>query len=128
PDGILWVTSTTSPDTAPNDAFVNDPSTISDKLLDTPSIAIPLAPAQVSFRNNYNLESTFDGGVLEISINGGAFADITSGGGSFVTGGYNDTISTAFQSPIAGRSAWSGSSGGYVSTKANLPGAALGQN
>ena len=95
---------------------------MSDKRLDTPSIAITSAPVQVSFRNNYNLESTFDGGVLEVSspnINAGAFTDITNAavGGSFVTGGYNATISTASMSPIAGRMAWSGNSGGYINTR-----------
>ena len=45
----LWVTSTTTPDTAPNDAFVDDPATVSDKLLDTPAFAVTSAPAQVSF-------------------------------------------------------------------------------
>ena len=58
-------------------------------------MAITSASAQVSFRNNFNLESTFDGGVLEISINGGAFSDIVAAGGSFVSGGYTSTISTA---------------------------------
>jgi hypothetical protein len=53
------------------------------------------------------LESTFDGGVLEISspnINGGAFTDITDPavGGSFVAGGYNATISAAFSSRSQG--------------------------
>ena len=118
----LWVTSTTTPDTAPNDAFIDDPPVVTDKLLDTPSIAITSAAAQVSFRNFYNLESTFDGGVLEVSINGGAFTDITNAtvGGSFVTGGYNATISTSFMSPIAGRMAWSGNAGGYINSVANL--------
>jgi subtilisin-like proprotein convertase family protein len=121
----LWVTSPTTPDTAPNDAFVDDPATVSDKRLDTPGIAITSALAQVSFRNNYNLESTFDGGVLEVSspnINAGAFTDITNVavGGSFVSGGYNGPISSGFSSPIAGRQAWSGSSGGYITTVANL--------
>jgi hypothetical protein len=84
--------------------------------------------AQVTFRNKYITESTFDGGVLEISINNGAFTDIITAGGSFVTGGYNATISTAWQSPIAGRMAWSGTStGGYITTVANLPAAAAGQ-
>ena len=121
----LWMTSTTTPDTAPNDAFVDDPAVVTDKLLATPNIAINSASGQVSFRNNYDLESTFDGGVLEVSspnINAGAFTDITDPavGGSFVTGGYNATISGAFSSPIAGRMAWSGNSGGYITTVANL--------
>jgi hypothetical protein len=82
----------------------------------------------VSFRNNYNLEGTFDGGVLEISINGGAFADIVTAGGSFVTGGYVGTVSSSFGNPLGGRSTWTGSSGGYITTTANQPAAAQGQN
>ena len=63
--------------------------------------------------------------MLEISspnINGGAFTDITdvSVGGSFVSGGYNSQINTGFQSPIGGRQAWTGNSGGYITTVANL--------
>jgi subtilisin-like proprotein convertase family protein len=123
----LWVTSSTTPHTAPNSAFVNDPATVSDKRLETPAIAITSASAQAIFRNNYNLEAGFDGGLLEVSspnINGGAFTDILNPavGGSFVSGGYNGTISTnsAFMGPIPGRQAWTGSSGGYITTIANL--------
>ena len=125
----LWVTSTTTPDTAPNDAFINDPAVVTDKRLDTPSLTVSSASAQVSFRNNYNLETSggqfYDGGVLEVSspnINAGAFTDITNAavGGSFVSGGYNATIATGSGSPLAGRMAWSGNSGGYITTVANL--------
>ena len=89
------------------------------------NIAINSASAQLSFRNNFNLQDAFDGGVLEVSspnIAGGAFTDITDPavGGSFVTGGYTDIISTAFGNPIAGRMAWSGNSGGYINTVVNL--------
>ncbi len=124
----LWVTSASSPDTAPNDAFVDDPNVVSDKLLDSPSIPISSGSAQLTFANNYALESTFDGGVLEISIGGGAFTDILAAGGSFVSNGYTGTISSSFGSPIAGRQAWTGSSGGYVTTVVTLPAAAAGQN
>ncbi len=121
----LWTTSTTTPDTSPNDAFIDDPATISDKRLDSVGIAIPAGTTKVTFRNNYNLESTFDGGVLEVSspnINAGAFTDITNAavGGSFVSGGYVATISSSYSSPIAGRQAWTGNSGGYITTVANL--------
>jgi len=134
PDGILWVTSNSgvpSPpaDSLPNAAFINDPAVISDKRLDSPTIAIfPSGGAQLTFRQNRDLESTFDGGVLEISIAGGAFQDILAAGGSFVTGGYNATISTSYGSPIAGRQAWSGVSGGFITSTGNLPAAAAGQN
>ncbi|HEV2842100.1 MAG TPA: hypothetical protein VGW39_12295 [Chthoniobacterales bacterium] len=120
-----WVTSITSPDTAPNDAFVQAPATVSDKYLDTPGIVIGSSSALVSFRHRVNLESTFDGGVLEVSspnIAGGAFTDILlpQVGGTFITGGYNAEISSITGSPIAGRMAWSGSSCGYFCTVANL--------
>lgn len=123
--GTNWTTATATADTAPNSAFHNDPSCVTNNTLDTPSIAITSASSQLTFRNNFDLESTFDGGVLEVSspnINAGAFTDITNAavGGSFSTGGYNGTISTTFLSPIAGRSAWTGTSGGYITTTANL--------
>ena len=133
PDGILWVTSNDgepfpSFDSSPNAAFVNDPDSISDKRLDSPSIPIHSDTAQLSFRHNLDLESGFDGGVLEISIGGGAFQDILDAGGSFVLTGYTHTISSFFQSPIAGRRAWSDYSGGFVTTTVNLPADAAGQN
>ena len=63
----LWVTSNVTPDTPPNDAFVETPSGLSDKRLDTPGIIVS-ANAQVSFRNFYNfLETGLDGGVLEVA-------------------------------------------------------------
>ncbi len=129
----LWVTSnsgTPTPvaDSLPNAAFVDDPAVVSDKRLESIPIAIATSAAQLTFRNNYALESGFDGGVLEISIGGGAFNDIVAAGGSFVTGGYTGTISTSFSSPIAGRMAWTGTSSAFITTTANLPAAAAGQN
>ena len=120
-----WVTSTTTPDTAPNDAFVDDPDFVSDKSLDSRNLIISSGVAQVSFRNSYDLETGFDGGVLEISspnINAGAFTDVTDPavGGSFISGGYNSTIASTAGSPIAGRQAWSGNSGGYLNTVVRL--------
>lgn len=126
--GTNWTTSTNTPDTTPNAAFHNDPSCVVDARLDTPSITIAAPGSQVTFRNNYNTESTFDGGVLEISINGNAFTDIITAGGSFLSGGYNAVIDQGTLSPIAGRPAWSGNSGGYTTTQASLPNGAAGQS
>ncbi len=131
----FWVTSATTPDIAPNAAFSPDPSTVGVNELVTPVIALPAGPAILSFRNNYNLEASssstgagYDGGVVEIKIGAGAFTDIITAGGSFTSGGYNRTISTSFSSPLAGRQAWSGNSGGYTNTTINLPATAAGQN
>jgi hypothetical protein len=136
-----WISSNSSPDTAPNDVFVPDVSNVGNTELVTPIIAIPAAGAQLTFRNLFNLEASsstqtlgYDGMVLEISINGGAFSDITNGNNAFLTGGYTRTISSNFSNPIAGRAAWSGLSSGtttspaYITSTINLPAAAAGQN
>lgn len=124
----LWVTTTTSPESAPNALYVDDPGSLSDKTIETPEINIASTEARILFRHRYDFDHTatvaFDGGVLEISspnIAGGAFKDITDPavGGSFLAGGYNATISVG-NNPIAGRMAWGGASGGYVISWVNL--------
>jgi hypothetical protein len=112
-------------DTPPNAAFIDDPDVVSDKRLDSMLFSFfegccPL----LTFRHNFNLEADINpnGGVLEMSADGGnTFQDILAVGGSFITGGYNRTISTDRDSPIAGRQAWSGNSGGFITTAVNLP-------
>ncbi|MFN8454312.1 MAG: S8 family serine peptidase [Anaerolineae bacterium] len=128
----LWVATSATPDTTPNAVFVNDPPVVSDKQLTSPLIQIQTNSAQLSFRNRYNLESAYDGGVLEISVNSGPFADIITAGGSFASGGYNNLISSSFGNPLivtpgVSRPAWTGNSGGYITTVVNLPPAAAGQ-
>ena len=69
------------------------------------------ATSHLIFWHKFILEDGFDGGVLEVSTNGGAtWVDVITGGGSFISGGYNGSISTAFSSPIGGRAAWTGTS------------------
>jgi hypothetical protein len=123
----LWATSNNSPDTKPNCAFAytgND--TLSDKRLDTPTIAISTTGAHVSFRHQFRPGSRQEaGGVLEISspnINGGAFTDITDAavGGSFVTGGYNRLLFGS--TPLGRRMAWAWTLPpySYIDTVTNL--------
>ena len=103
-----WVTTTAASDTSPNSAFSPDPASVGVNELDSPTITLPAGSAQLTFRQNYNLESGFDGGVLEIEIGGGAWTDILTAGGSFVSGGYVHTLSTRYSNPLAGRNAWTG--------------------
>jgi hypothetical protein len=101
-----------------------DPACVTDSSLDSTTIPIPGGGAQLSFRNYYDTEAGFDGGVLEISspnISGGAFTDILTAGGTFISGGYNTTIAASFHSPIANRPAWSGNSVNFITTRINLP-------
>ena len=129
----LWVTSNSGlpmppADTPPNAAFVDDPGVVSDKRLDS-HFPVSGGGVQLLFEHNFNLEASdvdpnvgFDGGVLEMSFDGGnTFQDILAVGGSFSSGGYNRTISADRGSPIAGRQAWSGNSGGFICTIVTLP-------
>jgi cysteine-rich repeat protein len=121
-----WRTTSEFSVSAPNSINAGTPASVTDKVLDRDAF-VALPGAVLEFDNRYNLESTFDGAVLEIKIGGGAFTDIVSAGGSFVTGAYNSVISSSFSSPIAGRATWSGASAGFVHTKVNLPASATGQ-
>ncbi|MBE7901851.1 hypothetical protein IPD43_30340, partial [Paenibacillus polymyxa] len=62
----------------------------------------------------YWLEDNFDGGVVEISINGGDWVDVTSVGGEFDVG-YSSTL----QDELAGRETFTGISGDLNSTARN---------
>jgi hypothetical protein len=122
--GNDFTTTISYSDTAPNAAFAPDRPIDGDFTLDSP-VFTPVARQTVTFRHKVNLERRNDGAVLEISINGGAFEDITEAGGSFVSGGYGYTMVAT--SPLAGRYAWTGDSGGFMTTIAVLPAAATGQ-
>ena len=131
----LWVTSDSGvpmppADTPPNAAFIDDPAVVSDKRLDSFSFSFfEACCVRLTFRHNFNLEASdsnpnlgFDGGVLELSSDGGnTFQDILAVGGSFLLGGYNRIIATDRGSPIAGRQAWSGNSEGFITTVVNVP-------
>lgn len=124
--GNDWTASSTASDSAPNSAYATEKAFVSDFTMDTP-IFTPLDRQNVTFRHRFNLERRFDGAVLEISINGGAFADIIAAGGSFVSGGYSYTILDGSSNPLTGRYAWTGNSQGFMTTTATLPSAAVGQ-
>jgi hypothetical protein len=131
----LWVTSNSGlpmppADTPPNALFIDDPAVVSDKRLDSwPVNFFEACCVQLTFRHNFNLEASdldpnlgFDGGVLEMSTDGGnTFQDILAVGGSFAMGGYNRTIAADRGSPIAGRQAWSGNSDGFITTIVSVP-------
>jgi hypothetical protein len=114
PASLTW---TAAPDPfarSPQTSFFSDGTTLD--LKDDRLIAPPIdlaANSRLSFWHRFEFEDGFDGGVLEVSTDGGAtWVDVQAGGGAFVQGGYNGTISPSFGSPIPGRAAWTGSSGG----------------
>jgi len=132
--GSLWTTSAAAASTAPNAAFVPDAASIGLADLLSPVVSIASSAAEVVFDNCYDLEAdttygvAYDGGVLELKIGNGAFTDILAAGGRFLSGGYNLGIDATLDNPLAGRAAWSGSSGGFITTRVSLPEAVAGQN
>jgi hypothetical protein len=124
PGGCGWAAVTTDKHSGAQSAFAPDRAGVSDQTLALSSgFAIPAnaTTAVLSFWHRVALESSFDGGVLEFSTDGGATWSTTDP--TFLSGGYNATISTAFQSPIGGRRAWSGtigSTGNFVNVQVDL--------
>lgn len=127
--GSAFITSSSAPDSAPNAAFGPNSALAGVSSLVSPDIAVNSEFSTVSFRHRYDVETPWDGGVLEISIAGGAYQDILTAGGSFVEGGYNGSLSVGNgTNPIGGRAAWTGNLTSYITTTAQLPTAANGQN
>jgi hypothetical protein len=91
----LWTTSSTgtpSPpaSSAPNSAFTPTPGTVLDNRLISPVFSYSTG-SRLTFRHNFDIEqqsatAAYDAGVLEMSVNGGAWTDIVTAGGTFVTG------------------------------------------
>lgn len=134
-----WVSSNARSQSSPNSLFSPDPNQVGLNEVTSPSFPITSANAKVSFRNWYELETTFlrnrlyDGAVMEIQIGGGPWQDILAAGGVFESGGYDGTIDACCQNPLMGRLGWSGRSGvnqvsEFITSKAKLPAAAAGQN
>ena len=126
--GVNFVTSTTMPDTAPNAMFALDPDTVGGGTdLTAPPVSVTSQAATLSFRNSYDTERAWDGGVLEISIAGGAYQDILDAGGSFTQNGYNGVLGGGRNNPLTSRAAWTGNSAGYLTTVVQFPAAANGR-
>jgi len=120
-----------------------DGTAVSDSNLVTPSFAVDHL-AMLTFSHRFSLETNYDGAILEISIDGGAFTEIIAAGGLFVSGGYNQTLLTGAsanpieldcRNPAAPRVpclAWTGGSGpkgdglAYSYVVVKLPQAAVG--
>ncbi len=125
--GADWFTTTIDALSSPNAAFVPDTTVVTDKRLTTPAF-VPAANSQLRFRHKYDLDAssplsgvTFDCVVLEISVAGADFQDIFAAGGRFVSGAYDHNVFSGSGNPLAGRSAWGGTSAGYQPVLINLP-------
>lgn len=109
--------------------FVQSATAPSDRQLAlTNPVAISTPGYTLSFFHRFDLESPWDGGVLEYSLDGATWFDILAGNGGaipananrFQTGGYTTTINSTASGPLPGRRAWSGDSVTFINTIVNL--------
>ena len=118
--GTPWALVTSASHTPTHSFFVDDPASVTDRSLQSAQAVSLGSLATLEFWHRYVTESTYDGGVLEYSTNGGAsWFDILAGdGGSipanatrFLANGYDGPLSTQYSNPLGGRQAWTGDSG-----------------
>jgi subtilisin family serine protease len=95
---------------SPSNSWFSDATTLDlkDDRLVMPAVDLTAA-SRLVFWHRYRFEPDFDGGVLEVSTDGGdTWEDVVDAGASFLHGGYDGPIDATFGSPIAGRNAWTG--------------------
>ncbi|MBS0661021.1 MAG: hypothetical protein JSR82_22605 [Verrucomicrobia bacterium] len=124
-----FTTSTSAPDSGTNCIFTLSSGQRSETILTSPAIVIPtVGVSRLQFRHRWLTEASYDGIVLEYSVNGGAFVDATSAGGVFEAGGYNSNFATDSDCILAGQPAWTGNNQTYTTTILALPAATAGQS
>ncbi len=99
--------------------FVKNSSTKSDSYLTLNNpIRIEGSNPEFIFNHYFDTEYSWDGGIVEVSNNGGySWLDL---GEYFYENGYNTSIETNPASTISSRPAFSGNSGEFITSKANL--------
>ncbi len=103
--------------------FGDDPKVVTDAAIAmTSSVDVPAGGAYLRFQHGYSFDRNatrrFDGGVVEISTDGGySWSDL---GGRFTSGGYTGTIASGTGNRLAGRRAFTGESWGYGASRVDL--------
>ena len=113
-----WALGTASPHSGAKAWFAADVASLTDQYLTTGSPIAIGAGAELHFWHSYTLESSYDGGVVEISTDGGSTWDDL--GPAMTVNGYSGSISSSFGSPIGGRQAFTGAAPSYQETVADL--------
>ena len=118
-NGINFTVSSAQSRSAPNSFFGVNANIATDFSIATnTAVALGATPPALSFWHNYNTEDGWDGGVVEISTNGGSsWVDL---GSNMTENGYNGSMGTGSNNPIGGRAAFTGNSNGFIKTTVSL--------
>lgn len=112
-----WAMTNNNPNSPVTAWFGDDITTSSDQYLTMTNPVAIGGNAIMRFWHHYDTEADWDGGVVEISVNGGAWTDL---GDKIIQNGYNGTINVNPASAISGQDAYTGNSGGYIETVVDL--------
>lgn len=100
------------------------PGAASDQRFLSPSVTLPTVGNGLflSFQSRQHMESNgatacYDGGFIEVSVNGAPYVQITSG---LLTDPYNGPLSGSFGNPAAPAQAWCGDPQAYLNSVINL--------
>ncbi|HJT98712.1 MAG TPA: hypothetical protein VJ696_10400 [Rhodanobacteraceae bacterium] len=119
-----WAISPERPFEGANSWKALDPATVSDQRLTSPVITLPddLDGLSFQFQQFRKLEgggsTCLDGGILEMSIDGGPFSQVPDA--QLLVGGYDGTVTTGSGNPLAGNPAWCGPGASYQPVIADL--------
>lgn len=110
-----WAISTVRANSPTHAWLATDIATVSDQRLISPTIALPASenPLTLQFQTWRLIEantatSCYDGGALEVSTDGGSTFTAVPDASIFAGGAYTGLVSTQYQNPLGGRSAWCG--------------------
>src|ERR1035437_8045951 len=94
-----WALTTAKSHSTSHSFFAAGPPTKNVDDLYSPAVAIPASASgiQLGFWHNYNMQYRYDGGVLELSVDGGTWFDVTASGSgaAFASGGYVNTLTSS---------------------------------
>ncbi|MBW3545491.1 MAG: M36 family metallopeptidase, partial [Bacteroidetes bacterium] len=112
-----WQLSNKNPHSGTTSWFAVDPDAFSNQMLTLKTPVQLPDNALLRFWHDYNTEDTYDGGVVEITTNGGlSWEDL---GSKMIQNGYNGNIPLANASTVQGP-AFTGGSDGYIQTIVDL--------
>jgi hypothetical protein len=122
-----WAISTANPHSGAQHMRGVDTATVTDQRLVSPAVVLPSGenPVVLKFWHLPNLENSgttacFDGGILEVSSDGGTtWTQVPPA--NLLVGGYTGAVSSSFQNPLAGLQAWCGpTTQAYIQTIADV--------
>lgn len=113
----VFVTSSANPQYGTTSWFIPNVPADNSQFLTSTTIDLGSNPV-LAFGHDYDTELGWDGGMVEISTNGGS--SWTDLGEKMFFNGYNSSLGTSSNPDIAGRSAFTGDSNGYLTTYADL--------